>query len=266
MIAKALTIAGSDSSGGAGIQADLKTFARVGVYGMSVITALTAQNTVEVSGVLETPAAFVACQLDSVVSDIRPDAVKTGMLGTAAIIEVVAAKIREYQLLNLVVDPVMVSTSGAPLLQAQAIDIFRRALLPLALIITPNIDEAALLGGKRIVTPDDMEEAALAIHGMGARNVLLKGGHMEGDAIDVLFDGSNFVHLKAPRIETRDSHGTGCVLSSAIAGRLALGDSVQSAVRFGKELVTEAIRNGLRIGAGRGPCNPLGSGVSWQSK
>ena len=256
----ALTIAGSDSIGGAGIQADLKTFSRLQVYGMSVITALTAQNTIGVSSVMDVPPDFVLHQLDAVLTDIPPDALKTGMLLNAAIIEVVAAKIREHGLTKVVVDPVMFATSGAELLRQDAVRVLQRVLLPLALVITPNINEAQALTGKQIRTTGDMEEAALQVHAMGARYVLLKGGHIEGDATDVLFDGNEFWHICAERIPARDCHGTGCVLSAAITAHLALGRSVREAVELGKQFVTEAIRNGLRIGGGQGPCDPLGLG------
>lgn len=256
----ALTIAGSDSIGGAGIQADLKTFSCLRVYGMSVITALTAQNTTSVSRVMAVPPDFVQHQLDAVLADILPDALKTGMLLSAAIIEAVASKIREHGLTKVVVDPVMFATSGAELLHRDAIHVLRRVLLPLALVITPNVNEAQTLTGKQIRTIDDMEEAALQVHGMGARYVLIKGGHMQGDATDVLFDGKEFSHIRADRIPARDSHGTGCVLSAAITAHLALGQSVREAVELGKQFVTEAIKNGLRIGKGQGPCDPLGLG------
>jgi hydroxymethylpyrimidine/phosphomethylpyrimidine kinase len=253
----ALTIAGSDPSGGAGIQSDLKTFSRLRVYGMAVIAALTAQNTRGVSGVAEVPADFLARQLDAVLSDITPDAVKTGMLLKAAAVEVVAQKVHDYRVRNLVVDPVMISTSGTALLDPDALGGFRRALLPLAFLITPNLDEASAFTGKPIENLEDMEEAALRIHGMGAANVLIKGGHAAGDATDVFFDGTGFSHLRSPRISGSNTHGTGCVLSAAISAYLALGNPIGEAVRLGKEFVTEAIRNGLKIGAGAGPCDPL---------
>lgn len=257
-IKKVLTIAGSDCSGGAGIQADLKTFSRLRVYGMSVITALTAQNTAGVSEVMEVPSGFVARQLDAVLTDLPPDAAKTGMLLSAAIVETVAAKVKEHKLAKLVVDPVMVSKSGVPLLNPDAVDILRRALVPLSLLVAPNTEEAGKLTGKSIRSVDDMEEAALKIHAMGARYVLIKGGHLEGDAIDLLFDGKDFSHFRSERVSTRDSHGTGCVLSAAITAYLALGKNVTEAVQLGKDFVTEAIKKGLRIGSGRGPCDPLG--------
>jgi len=258
VVPKALTIAGSDPSGGAGIQADLKTFSALRVYGMAVIAALTAQNTVGVASVMAIPAEVVKSQLDTVLSDIPPDAAKTGMLSTAANVGVVAAKVREYGLTKLVVDPVMRSTSGASLLEPEAQLLFRKELLPLALLITPNLDEAHAFTGKPVATIEDMEEAALHIHGMGARNVLVKGGHLEGDCTDVFFDGKEFFHLRSERIGSRHTHGTGCVLSAAITAYLALGKPLQDAVSEAKQFVTEAIRGGLALGRGTGPCDPLG--------
>jgi hydroxymethylpyrimidine/phosphomethylpyrimidine kinase len=259
-IKKVLTIAGSDSSGGAGIQADLKTFSMLRVYGMSAITALTAQNTRGVAAVMEVPAAFVASQLEAVLTDLPPDAVKTGMLSSAEIVETVAGKIRENRIGNLVVDPVMVSKSGAPLLRPDAVDALRRHLIPLSLLTAPNTEEAEKLTGRLIRSVAEMEEAAAAIHALGARYVLIKGGHLQGDAIDVLFDGKEWMRFPSQRLPSRDTHGTGCVLSAAIAAHLALGESVIAAVQLAKEFVTGAIRNGLRIGGGRGPCDPLGLG------
>jgi hydroxymethylpyrimidine/phosphomethylpyrimidine kinase len=254
----ALTIAGSDPSGGAGIQADLKTFSRFRVYGMAVISALTAQNTLGVNGIMEVPPDFVARQLDAVLSDIHVDAAKAGMLLSAGIVEVVAQKVREYQIRNLVIDPVIVSTSGAPLLNRDAIATFCRTLLPLALVITPNIDEARILTGKTIATAADMEEAALQVHGMGVPYVLIKGGHMAGEEVtDVLFDGTDFSHFRSNRIHSRDTHGTGCVLSAAITAELATGKGIKEAVPAAREFVLEAIRHGLRLGNGIGPCDPL---------
>lgn len=253
MISKALTIAGSDPSGGAGIQADLKTFSALRVYGMAVISALTVQNTRGVSNVMDVPSDIVAQQLDAVLTDIVPDALKTGMLANASIVEVVAGKVREYGLTKLVVDPVITSTSGARLLDTDAIEVLRQKLLPLALIVMPNLDEAQTLSGT-----DNTEEAARRIQKMGPQHVLIKGGHREGDAIDVLFDGKQFSYFRAQRISTQNSHGTGCVFSAAITAHLAAGKSVIEAVRLGKDFVTEAIRHGLSIGGGRGPCDPIG--------
>jgi hydroxymethylpyrimidine/phosphomethylpyrimidine kinase len=257
-VPKALTIAGSDSSGGAGIQADLKTFSALKVYGMSVITALTAQNTREVSDVLPVDANFVGSQLDAVMIDIPPDATKTGMLLTRPVIEIIAAKIQQHHVTKLVVDPVIVSKSGATLLQAGAREALCRSLLPLALMVTPNTEEAEVLTGTTVRTMADMEKAARLIHGMGPQCVLLKGGHLDGDAVDLFFDGIEISYLAEARLPSRDSHGTGCVLSAAITAHLASGRSVLESVYLGKAFVTEAIRRGLRIGGGRGPCDPLG--------
>ena len=253
-----LTIAGSDPSSGAGLQADLKTFSRLGVYGMAVIAAMTAQNTLGVSSVAEVSPDFLGEQLDAVLSDIRPAATKTGMLLTAGAIAVVARKVIQYDVRNLVVDPVMISTSGAALMQPAAKAVFRHALIPHAFLLTPNLEEARELTGIEVRTPDDMEKAALQIHQMGAKHVLVKGGHLEGsDAIDVFFDGEDFSHFQSPRIATRHTHGTGCVLSAALAAFLAQGKAVKEAVQLGKEFVTNAIKGSLEIGNGSGPCNPL---------
>jgi hydroxymethylpyrimidine/phosphomethylpyrimidine kinase len=228
---------------------------------MAVVAALTAQNTLGISAIAEIAPDFVAQQLDAVLVDIPPEATKTGMLVTAGVIDIVAQKVRQHDIANLVVDPVMVSTSGTPLLNAAAIGTFRHALLPLAFLITPNIEEARTLTGKTLETVEDMEEAALQIHAMGARHVLIKGGHVEGDdATDVFFDGKKFLHFSSERIPARDTHGTGCVLSAAITAYLAAGTPLPKAVQLGKEFVTTAIRNGLRIGSGAGPCDPLSLG------
>jgi hydroxymethylpyrimidine kinase/phosphomethylpyrimidine kinase len=219
---------------------------------------MTAQNTLGVSSVAEVPSDFVGEQLDAVLSDIRPAATKTGMLLTLEAIEVVAKKAKEYDVQNLVVDPVMISTSGATLMQPAAKAIFRRALVPLAFLLTPNISEARELTGSDVQTVDDMERAALQIHQMGAKHVLIKGGHLDAaDAVDVFFDGEEFSHFQSPRIATRHTHGTGCVLSAALAAFLAQGKPVKEAVRLGKEFVTNAIKGSLAIGNGSGPCNPL---------
>jgi hydroxymethylpyrimidine/phosphomethylpyrimidine kinase len=250
---KALTIAGSDSGGGAGMQADLKTFAALGVYGMSALTAITAQNTVGVQGVHELPAEFVGLQIDSVVSDIGVDAVKTGMLANAEIIAVVAAKVKEHNLPNFVVDPVMVAKSGDPLLREDARDALIGLLLPLAVVVTPNLHEARVLTGLTIENTDDMKKAATAIHELGARHVVVKGGHLPGESIDVLFDGQEFTLFRSPRIETKNTHGTGCTFASAIAAGLARGQRVVQAVAEAKEFITVALRHSLDIGHGHGP-------------
>lgn len=258
---RALTIAGSDSGGGAGIQADLKTFAARGVYGMSAITALTAQNTVGVQGVFEIPPAFIAMQIDSVVSDIRPDAVKTGMLSSSPIIETVAAKIREHHLLPLVVDPVMVAKSGDPLLRNDAREALIHQLLPLATVVTPNLHEARVLCGFEITNLEEMRRAARAIREMGPLNVVVKGGHLPetSDAIDLLFDGETFQEFRAPRVQSDHTHGTGCTFASAIAAELAKGHSVAEAVAIAKDYLTHVIRAStqLGIGHGHGPMNHM---------
>lgn len=253
-VRKALTIAGSDSSGGAGIEADLKTFAALGVYGMSAITAVTAQNTVGVQGIYELPAEFVGLQIDSVVSDIGVDAVKTGMLANAEIVAVVAAKVREYSLPNLVVDPVMIAKSGVPLLRDEARDALVNLLLPLAVVVTPNIHEAHILTGVVIEDLAGMQKAAEAVYRFGAGHVVVKGGHLPGgESIDVLFDGREFTLLRAPRLETRNTHGIGCTFASAIAAGLAKGESVAEAVKGAKSFITTALRYALDIGQGHGP-------------
>ncbi len=253
MIPVAMTIAGSDPSGGAGIQADLKTFSALKVYGMSAITALTVQNTQRVSNIVDVPAAIVAEQIDAAVSDIRPNAVKTGMLLNEANIHAAAEKIRQHSLSNLVIDPVMTSTSGTKLLESSALDALRRVLLPLAVVVTPNLEEAEILAGTR-----DLEKAARVIHAMGAQHVYIKGGHLAGPAVDLFFDGAEFQRLTADRILINDTHGTGCVTSAAITAYLARGESIHNAIRLAKVFITEAIRGGLRLGSGRGPCDPLG--------
>jgi len=251
-----LIIAGSDSSAGAGIQADLKTCAALGVYGTTAITALTAQNTMGVTAIHEVPAEFVAAQIDAVVEDIRPDAVKTGMLANAAIIEVVAAKIREHALPFVVVDPVIVARSGDRLLREDAVTALRELLLPLADVATPNIPEAEDLVGHPVRTDGEVRAAAREIQSLGARNAVIKGGHRGGTtAIDLLFDGRAFHEFAAPRIETRSTHGTGCTLASAIAAFLARQETVPDAVQHAKDYLTEALRRAEPIGHGHGPVN-----------
>ena len=257
-IKKVLTIAGSDPSGGAGIQADLKTFSQLRVYGMAVVAAMTVQNTLGVSAVAEVAPDFVANQLAAVLDDIPPDATKTGMLLTAGVIEAVAGKIEQFGIRNLVVDPVMTSTSGAPLMNADAVAVFRRALLPLALLVTPNIHEASTLSTMEIRTVVDMQEAARKIREIGVRNVLIKGGHLAADdATDILFDGTEFSLFRSQRLPMQSPHGTGCVLSAAITAYLAFGKPLKEAIAMSKEFVTNAIRNALRIGKGTAPCDPL---------
>jgi hydroxymethylpyrimidine/phosphomethylpyrimidine kinase len=252
-IPRALTIAGSDSGGGAGIQADLKTFSAFRVFGTSVLTAVTAQNTVGVHGILNLPAEFVGRQLDAVLSDIGTDAAKTGMLSTEPIIRVVAERLRAHGLRRLVVDPVMIAKSGAPLLEPEARTALAQAILPLALVVTPNLHEAAALAGLPVGTPEEMEEAARRIHALGPAWVLVKGGHLEGDALDLLFDGSRLTPFRAERVPTPHTHGTGCTYSAAIAAGLARGAAVPDAVAEAKRYVTAAIRAGLPLGRGVGP-------------
>lgn len=252
-IYKALTIAGSDSGAGAGIQADLKTFASLGVYGTSVITAITAQNTVGVTQLLDLPPELVAAQIDAVIKDIGTHALKTGMLSNAAIIEVVAAKIKEYHLENLVVDPVMVAKSGDLLLRRDAIEALRSCLLPLAATVTPNLPEATELTGIQVSNEREIKEAAKRILGMGAKSVVVKGGHRKGPATDLFYDGKKFRELKAPRVRTQNTHGTGCTFSAAIAANLAKGDSLEKAVLQAKRYITQAIRKGFAIGSGHSP-------------
>lgn len=256
-VPRALTIAGSDSGGGAGIQADLKTFSALGVFGMSAVTALTAQNTTGVFAVHEVPPEVVAKQIDAVVEDIGVDAAKTGMLSSAPIIEAVADRIRHHRIDRLVVDPVMVAKSGAPLLRPEAQEALRRRILPLALVVTPNLPEAEALLGRAVRNRDGMRDAARALRDLGPKTVLVKGGHLAGDPVDVFYDGEAFEELRAERVPARHTHGTGCVLSAAIASYLSQGLPVREAVRKGKEFVTEAIRYGLPLGKGVGPCNPL---------
>jgi hydroxymethylpyrimidine/phosphomethylpyrimidine kinase len=258
MTARALTIAGSDSGGGAGIQGDLKTFTVLGVYGMSAISALTAQNTCGVSAIYSVPADFVRQQIDAVLGDIGADAVKTGMLPTAEVIAVVARALRDHDVRSLVVDPVMVAQSGAALMEAGAREAMLRELVPLAGLITPNIFEAEMLTERSIKTVADMRQAARAMIQRGAAACLLKGGHLNDvDAVDVFDDGRETRELVAPRIETRHTHGTGCQLSAAITAFLASGRSLPDAVEAGKRFITRAIRYGLAIGHGAGPANPM---------
>jgi hydroxymethylpyrimidine/phosphomethylpyrimidine kinase len=255
---KVLSIAGSDSGGGAGIQADLKTFAALGVYGMTAITAITAQNTLGVSSIQDVDPNVIADQIDVVVQDIGVDAVKIGMLHSSEIIHVVSEKIRKYDL-KPVLDPVMVSTSGSELLRPEAKQALIMRLLPLAKVLTPNRHEAEILSGIKIETIEDAKEAARKIAEMGAENVLVKGGRLESKdkASDILYSNGKYTVLDAKYHDTRNTHGTGCSLSSAIAAQLAKGNNVLESVRFAKEFVNKAIKNGLDLGKGPGPVNPM---------
>jgi hydroxymethylpyrimidine/phosphomethylpyrimidine kinase len=251
---KALTIAGSDSGGGAGIQADLKTFAAHGVFGVCAVTALTAQNTLGVQGVFEIPPGFVGLQIDSVARDIGADAVKIGMLSNAGIIEMVAAKLAEYALGPVVLDPVMVAKGGDPLLREEAREALVAILLPLATVVTPNVPEAEILCGFAIRSAQDMRNAARAIRALGPKAVVVKGGHLlDGDSsVDILFDGRNFTEYAAPRVESKNTHGTGCTFSSAIAAQLALGRPLREAMQSAKDYVSRIIAASVELGIGHG--------------
>lgn len=253
----ALTIAGSDSGGGAGIQADLRTFAAHGLHGASAITAVTAQNTVAVVDYVALEPRMVVAQIEAVASDMPVAAVKTGMLANRAIVEAVAEAVARLRLPHLVVDPVMVAKSGDRLLDAAAEAAYRERLFPLAEVVTPNLPEAEALLGRSVRTLEAMTQAARDLHAFGPRAVLVKGGHLEGAPVDVLFDGQRVDELLAPRIDTRNTHGTGCTLSAAIAARLALGQDVREAVRRAKAYLTEALRGAYTLGRGAGPVDHL---------
>lgn len=278
----ALTIAGSDPGGGAGIQADLKTFAAFGVYGASAVTAITVQNTLGVEGVAPLTADLVTAQIEALAGDLSIDATKIGMLATAAIVEAVAAAIAELELPLVVVDPVLVSTNGERLLDSDGVEVMRNELLPRALVVTPNLPEAEVLSGRRIGSPEDARDAARRIHEMGAAAVIITGGHgMEqgsglgpqtsglrplasGQAvIDLLFDGHGFHEFRAPRIDSLHTHGTGCTYASAVAASLALGHSLPDAARAAQRYVGGAIAHAPAIGHGRGPLDHFWERGSW---
>lgn len=249
----ALTIAGSDSGGGAGVQADLKTFLAVGAYGASVITAITAQNTVGVRAVHEVPLEVIGAQIDAVADDIGVDALKTGMLSSSEIIGTVAERVKFWRLERLVVDPVMIAKSGDRLLREDAVQGLIRDLLPLALIVTPNIPEAEVLVGRGLESDDDVRAAAREILALGPRAVVMKGGHRSGDATDLLYDGHTFQTFSSPRFDTPNTHGTGCTFSAAIAASLAQGYDLATAVGRAKRYLSEAIRLAEPVGHGHGP-------------
>ncbi|MGN0136068.1 bifunctional hydroxymethylpyrimidine kinase/phosphomethylpyrimidine kinase [Anaerotignum sp.] len=251
----ALTIAGSDTSGGAGIQADLKTMTMNGVFAMSALTALTAQNTVGVQGIFEVTPEFLGMQIDSVFTDIRPDAVKIGMVSSAELISVIAEKLTAYQAENIVVDPVMVATSGAKLISDDAVSALKEKLLPLAAVVTPNIPEAEVLSGMQITCPEDMVKAAEKISKEYHCAVLCKGGHSMNDANDLLYHDGTYQWFKGKRIDNPNTHGTGCTLSSAIAANLAKGNDLATAVERAKEYISGALAAMLDLGAGSGPMN-----------
>ena len=251
-----LTIAGSDSGGGAGIQADLKVIALLGGYGISVITALTAQNTLGVQGILPVPPSFVKKQLQSVLSDIGADAVKTGMLVQAEIISLVTQMVKKFKISKLVLDPVMISESGHRLLERKAVQSLKDELFPCAGLITPNLSEASFLTGLPVQTLSDMKKAARALKEKTQGNVLIKGGHLSGAAVDLFFDGASFLKFSGPRIRTRNTHGTGCTFSAAIATFWGQGLSLIDALEKAKEFITKAITGDQPIGHGRGPTDP----------
>ena len=254
---RVLTIAGSDSSGGAGIQADIKVIACLGGYGMSAITALTAQNTRGVWGVHPVPPEFVAQQIDVCLTDIGADAVKTGMLCNAPIARAVAEALRQHHVIRLVVDPVMLSKSGDKLLDEEAETVLLSDILPLAEVVTPNLPEASRLARFEITDLDGMRRAAETILDLGPRAVLVKGGHLLAEAVDLLYDGKDFVELRSERIKTKNTHGTGCSFSAALATEIARGAPLKQAAHAAKRFITEAIRHSLALGSGCGPTNPM---------
>ncbi|MBP3760241.1 MAG: bifunctional hydroxymethylpyrimidine kinase/phosphomethylpyrimidine kinase [Ruminococcus sp.] len=253
----ALTIAGSDSCGGAGIQADIKTMTAHGIYAMSAVTALTAQNTVGVSDIMEASPEFLAAQLDSIFTDIFPDAVKTGMVSSCGLIEVIAEKLKFYKAKNIVIDPVMVATSGSALLKEDAVESLKKNLIPLAAVITPNIPETEVLTGDKVNSPDDMEKSAQKIYNLFGCAVLVKGGHNLNDANDCLFDGKEIKWFSGKRIDNPNTHGTGCTLSSAIASNLAKGYNISESVERAKDYISGCLGAMLDLGRGSGPMNHL---------
>lgn len=250
---KVLSIAGSDCSGGAGIQADLKTFSAYGVFGMSVIVSVVAENTSRVTAIQDITPDMIGRQIDAVFEDIGADAVKVGMLSSPECMDAVAAKLKQYKPANVVIDPVMYAKNGCPLMDMEAIDTLIDDMIPLADVLTPNIPEAEKITGMKILSLGDMEAAARRIYAMGTKTVVVKGGHGVGDAVDVLFDGKQLCHFGTTRINTRNTHGTGCTFSSAIAAGLAKEMSVREAVEKAKSYITTAIEHSLSIGRGNGP-------------
>ena len=249
----ALTIAGSDSGGGAGIQADLKTFAAFQVFGLSAITAITAQNTMGVFAVQEIKPEIIAAQIDCLFEDMEINSVKIGMVSDTEIIKTIAVALKRNNARNIVLDPVMISKSGYKLLKPEAIEELIKGLFPLAEVLTPNLVEAEEITGQKISNPDEMQIAAEKIHDMGVKSVVIKGGHLQDSPIDVFYDGSGFLHLQGEFINTKNTHGTGCTFSSAIAACLAQGQPLPEAVMTAKEYITGAIKNSLNIGKGVGP-------------
>jgi len=251
----ALTIAGSDSGGGAGIQADLKTFSAHGVYGMSVITSITAQNTMGVLGIEDISPDMVYLQMKAIFEDLYPDAVKIGMVSNESIIKMIAKGLKDYNVKNIVLDPVMISKSGSYLLKPEAVEALKEELIPLSLVVTPNLMEAGELIGREIKSVYDMKEAAKRILDFGAKTVVVKGGHLTGDALDVFYDGKEFYEITSERIDTKNTHGTGCTFSSAIAANIALGHDLVESIKRAKAYITGAIKHSLAIGHGVGPTN-----------
>ena len=250
---KVLTIAGSDCSGGAGIQADLKTFSAHGVFGMSAIVSVVAENTSRVIDIQDVTPDMIGKQIDAIFEDIEVDAVKIGMLSTPECMKAVADKLAQYKPNNVVIDPVMYAKNGCPLMAETAVDSLIELIIPFADVLTPNIPEAEKILGCEITSIDEMEKAAKKIYEMGCKGVIIKGGHRSGSALDVLYDGNEFTHFETQRIDTKNTHGTGCTFSSAITSQLALGLSVKEAVSKAKEYVTMAIKHSLAIGKGNGP-------------
>lgn len=256
-IRKALTIAGSDSGGGAGIQADIKTFQELGVFGMSALTAVTAQNTQGVHGVFPMSPGELGKQIEAVALDLRPDAIKTGMLWSAEMIEEIVQQLEEHDLKVVIVDPVMIAKGGASLLNDEAVETLKRRLLPRAFAATPNIPEAEVLTGRRIQTMDDRKKAAEDLHKLGVRYPIIKGGHLpeKKTVTDLLFDGETFIEITNPFIETKHTHGTGCTFSAALTAQLAKGSDIHEAFEIAESFVHMAVANGLNIGSGHGPTN-----------
>ena len=250
-----LSIAGSDCSGGAGIQADIKTFSANGCYGMSVIVSIVAENTSRVISIQNVKQSMIEDQIDAIFEDIKVDGVKVGMLPNAAIINTVAKKLHQYQPKLVVVDPVMLAKDGCALMKPEALKTLRKEIIPLTYLLTPNIPEAEVITNRSITSLEDMRAVACDIHQMGAKNVLIKGGHLPGEAIDLLYDGNEYYTFSNERIHTKNTHGTGCTLSSAITANLAKGEKIKDAVRLGKEYITKAILHSLSIGKGNGPTN-----------
>ncbi len=245
-----LTIAGSDSGGGAGIQADLKTFTVLGVYGTSVITSVTAQNTEKITGIFDIPAWFVELQLHTVLSDIKVSAVKIGMLSLKETVEVVVKTLRKFEIEKIILDPVMVSKTGVRLLKKDAEELLKKMLLPLSWLVTPNIPEAEIISGIKIENIEDMKKSAQIIYEMGAKNVLIKGGHLKETADDILYDGNEFILFKQKKIETPSPHGTGCTYASAITSFIAHGYNLKNAIEHAKTFITHTIKNSFRLGKG----------------